>query len=53
MTNLPQSYVIWTKKTFQSFKEILAGTYDNLPEAAFYMVGDVTEVEAKAAQLAQ
>ncbi|XP_037804263.1 ATP synthase subunit beta, mitochondrial-like isoform X6 [Penaeus monodon] len=41
------------ENTIKSFKEILGGTYDNLPEAAFYMVGDVTEVEAKAAQLAQ
>ncbi|XP_047481774.1 ice-structuring glycoprotein-like isoform X2 [Penaeus chinensis] len=41
------------ENTIKSFKEILAGTYDNLPEAAFYMVGDVSEVEVKAAQLAQ
>lgn len=30
------------------FKDILAGKYDHLPEPAFYMVGDITEVEAKA-----
>ncbi|XP_042856419.1 ATP synthase subunit beta, mitochondrial-like [Penaeus japonicus] len=41
------------EKTIKSFKEILGGTYDHLPEAAFYMVGDVAEVETKAAQLAQ
>ncbi|XP_069971660.1 uncharacterized protein [Penaeus vannamei] len=41
------------ENTIKSFKDILAGMYDNLPEAAFYMVGDVSEVEAKAAQLAQ
>jgi F-type H+-transporting ATPase subunit beta len=26
------------KDTIRSFKEILSGTHDNLPESAFYMV---------------
>lgn len=36
----------------QSFKEILAGKYDDLPEAAFYMQGSIEDVVAKAEQLA-
>lgn len=36
----------------QSFKEILAGKYDHLPEAAFYMQGDIQDVLDKAEQLA-
>jgi F-type H+/Na+-transporting ATPase subunit beta len=31
---------------------VVAGEYDHLPEAAFYMVGDIEEVKAKAAKLA-
>lgn len=37
---------------FQGFKAILAGEYDHLPEAAFYMVGPIEEVVVKAEQLA-
>jgi F-type H+-transporting ATPase subunit beta len=40
------------EKTIQSFKAVVAGEYDHLPEAAFYMVGDIEEVKAKAAKLA-
>ncbi|MES2548682.1 MAG: F0F1 ATP synthase subunit beta, partial [Pseudomonadota bacterium] len=40
------------EKTIQSFKAVVAGEYDHLPEAAFYMVGDIDEVKAKAAKLA-
>ena len=36
------------EKTIQSFKEILEGKHDNLPEQAFYMVGDIDEVLEKA-----
>jgi F-type H+-transporting ATPase subunit beta len=39
------------KENIAGFKAILEGKYDNLPEPAFYMVGPVQEVEAKAAQL--
>jgi len=35
-----------------AFKSIVAGDYDDLPEAAFYMVGDIKEVQEKAAELA-
>jgi len=38
--------------TIKSFKAVVAGEYDHLPEAAFYMVGGIDEVIAKAAKLA-
>ena len=38
-------------KTIASFKAVVAGEYDHLPEAAFYMVGDIDEVIAKAERL--
>eukprot|EP00158_Paraphelidium_tribonemae_P003433 Partr_v1_DN26121_c0_g1_i1_m10662 putative Produces ATP from ADP in the presence of a proton gradient across the membrane (By similarity) len=37
--------------TVRSFKEILEGKHDSLPEAAFYMVGDVDECSKKAAEI--
>jgi F-type H+/Na+-transporting ATPase subunit beta len=40
------------EKTIASFKAVVAGEYDHLPEAAFYMVGDIEDVIAKAARLA-
>eukprot|EP01099_Mayorella_cantabrigiensis_P008909 TRINITY_DN907_c0_g1_i1.p1 TRINITY_DN907_c0_g1~~TRINITY_DN907_c0_g1_i1.p1 ORF type:complete len:583 (-),score=180.35 TRINITY_DN907_c0_g1_i1:87-1835(-) len=36
------------KKTIEGFKGILEGKYDDLPEPAFYMVGPIEEVIAKA-----
>jgi F-type H+-transporting ATPase subunit beta len=38
--------------TIKSFKAVVAGEYDHLPEAAFYMVGGIEEVVAKAQRLA-
>jgi len=38
--------------TISSFKAVVAGEYDHLPEAAFYMVGGIEEVKAKAEKLA-
>merc|ERR1712032_635274 len=38
-------------ETISGFQEILAGKYDHLPEGAFYMVGNVDEVVAKAEKL--
>ena len=35
------------------FKGIMEGKYDDLPEMAFYMVGDITEVQAKADKMAK
>ncbi len=40
------------EKTIASFKAVVAGEYDHLPEAAFYMVGDIDDVIAKAERLA-
>jgi len=39
------------KTTIASFQEILQGKHDKLPEQAFYMVGDIREVEKKAETL--
>ena len=38
--------------TIASFKAVVAGEYDHLPESAFYMVGGIEEVKAKAEKLA-
>ena len=38
--------------TISSFKAVVAGEYDHLPEGAFYMVGGIEEVKAKAQKLA-
>merc|ERR1712024_238867 len=37
--------------TISGFSEIISGKYDDLPEGAFYMVGDVKEVQEKAASM--
>ena len=39
--------------TIKGFKGIVAGEYDHLPEAAFYMVGTIEEAVAKAKKLAE
>ena len=42
------------KKTIEGFKKILDGHYDDdakYPEQAFFLVGDIEEMEAKAAEL--
>jgi F-type H+/Na+-transporting ATPase subunit beta len=39
--------------TIRSFKAVLAGEYDHLPENAFYMVGTIEEAVEKAKTLAQ
>ncbi|KAI9032087.1 ATP synthase subunit beta [Hyaloraphidium curvatum] len=39
--------------TIKSFREILEGKWDHLPEAAFYMVGDIQDVVKKAEQIAR
>ncbi|KAI9588018.1 hypothetical protein GQX74_003864 [Glossina fuscipes] len=40
------------KKTVEGFKRLLQGDMDDLPEVAFYMVGDIEEAVAKAKDLA-
>ncbi|CAJ0746255.1 17015_t:CDS:2 [Entrophospora sp. SA101] len=39
------------KDTIRSFKEILEGKCDDLPEAAFYMVGDIDDARKKGEDL--
>ncbi|MBF0135918.1 MAG: F0F1 ATP synthase subunit beta [Magnetococcales bacterium] len=41
------------KETIQGFKDVVEGKHDDLPEAAFYMVGTMDEVKEKARRLAQ
>jgi F-type H+-transporting ATPase subunit beta len=49
-TGSPGKYVS-LKDTVTSFKGILDGEYDHLPEQAFYMVGSIEEAVEKAAKL--
>jgi len=49
-TGSPGKYVS-LEKTIAGFKRILAGEFDDLPEQAFYLVGDIDEAIAKAAKL--
>ncbi|HBE58907.1 MAG TPA: F0F1 ATP synthase subunit beta [Cyanobacteria bacterium UBA11149] len=49
-TGSPGKYVT-LEKTIKGFKMILAGELDELPEQAFYMVGDIDEAIAKAEKL--
>jgi F-type H+/Na+-transporting ATPase subunit beta len=39
------------EETIKGFKGLIAGEFDHLPEAAFYMVGDIDQVKEKAAKL--
>ncbi|WP_414695431.1 F0F1 ATP synthase subunit beta [Phenylobacterium sp.] len=50
-TNQPGKFVDLAD-TIRSFKAIVDGEYDHLPEPAFYMVGAIEEAVAKAEQLA-
>ena len=49
-TGIPGSYVKLAD-TIRSFKEVLSGKYDDLPEEAFYLVGDIDAVKEKAEKL--
>jgi ATP synthase F1 beta subunit len=40
------------EETIDGFKQIINGDYDDLPEGAFYMVGNIEEVKEKAASMA-
>ncbi|MGL6043026.1 MAG: F0F1 ATP synthase subunit beta, partial [Sandaracinobacteroides sp.] len=51
-TGSPGVYV-QLEDTIKGFKAIVAGEYDGLPEAAFYMVGTIEEAVAKAQRLAE
>ena len=37
--------LVTMEQTISGFTEILSGKYDHLPEVAFYMVGDISEVK--------
>src|SRR4051812_45065627 len=50
-TNTPGKFVE-LGDTIRSFKAIVDGEYDHLPEQAFYMVGPIEEVVAKAQKMA-
>jgi len=47
-----QGKLVPLKECIRSFKEILEGKHDYLPEAAFYMIGPIEEAVTKAQQLA-
>jgi F-type H+-transporting ATPase subunit beta len=49
-TGLPGKYVP-VAETVRSFKEIVAGKWDHLPEQAFYMVGTIEEAVEKAEKM--
>jgi F-type H+-transporting ATPase subunit beta len=51
-TGSPGKYVS-LEDTISGFKGILGGKYDDLPEMAFYMVGDIKEVAEKAERMAK
>ena len=44
---------VQVEDTVKSFKAVVDGEYDHLPEAAFYMVGGIEEAVAKAQKLAE
>ena len=39
------------EKTIDGFEQIVNGQHDDLPEQAFYMVGDIEEAKEKARKL--
>ena len=49
-TGQPGRYVS-IKDTIRSFKEIIEGKHDALPEQAFYMVGAIEEAVEKAQKM--
>merc|ERR1712072_1173456 len=51
-TGTPGAFVS-LEDSIKGFKEILNGDHDDLPEGAFYMVGGISEVRAKAKGLSE
>ncbi|GJM16984.1 MAG: ATP synthase subunit beta [Thermodesulfobacteriota bacterium] len=49
-TGTPGKYVP-IKETIEAFKEVISGTMDDIPEQAFYMVGNLDEVHEKAKEI--
>ncbi|WP_442681126.1 F0F1 ATP synthase subunit beta [Sphingomonas sp. ASY06-1R] len=50
-TGIPGKFV-QIEDTIKSFKAVVAGEYDHLPESAFYMVGGIEEAVEKAKKMA-
>ena len=50
-TGTPGAYVT-VAETVKGFKEIIDGKHDELPEAAFYMVGGIEQAQEKAEKIA-
>jgi len=50
-TNVP-GISVKLEDTIRSFKALVAGEYDHLPEQAFYMVGTIEDAVAKAQKMA-
>ena len=50
-TGIPGQYVP-VEKTIEGFEKLANGDYDHLPEAAFYLVGDMDEAMEKAQKMA-
>jgi len=48
-----QGKLVLLDKTIEGFEEILEGKKDQFPEQAFYMIGDASEIEAKAMKMAK
>merc|ERR1711874_482937 len=51
-TGTPGAFVD-LETTIADFEEVLSGSCDDIPEAAFYMIGGMSDVKEKAAKLAQ
>lgn len=51
-TSIPGKFVA-LEDTVASFKAVVEGEYDHLPEAAFYMVGGIDDAVAKAKKMAE
>ncbi len=51
-TGMPGKFVK-VEDTVRSFKEIIDGKHDDLPEGAFYMVGSIEEAVEKAAKMGE
>ena len=51
-TNIPGVFV-QLEDTVKSFKAVVDGEYDHLPESAFYMVGGIDQAVEKAKKLAE
>merc|ERR1712206_56495 len=50
-TGTPGAFVD-LETTINDFEEVLSGAFDDIPEAAFYMIGGMSDVRDKAAKLA-